>query len=368
MPLLGAGAGTVLLRWVRAWDHWVVFGVLGILGARMIYEAVRPGGVRRPHRLVRHRHRPGGRSGHGVRDARVGAALARVGQQGGDRSRHRPHLARGENPDRALARWLSPVGPPPACWTLCPKKLFGECRAGASGVVVRWAARLRRWRKGADCTERTGGILPHGQICRLVGISENTLRAYLRQYLNTRHVGHIGKCKRCGRRIVSELPGMSSVGDASTQVQLGPNVAAMALELRFDYHVPARGISRLLGGWFGPSVSAGGMCGLFAQLAQHTAPAYDEVLAHVRSSAVVGLDETGLRQDGVGAWVWIARTDTASLFRVELSRGAWMADEILGSGFMAWFALTSTGIRRACEARLHATRPPSVFAQPQVEA
>jgi len=41
MPLLGAGAGTVLLRWVRAWDHWVVFGVLGILGARMIYEAVR---------------------------------------------------------------------------------------------------------------------------------------------------------------------------------------------------------------------------------------------------------------------------------------------------------------------------------------
>jgi transposase len=154
------------------------------------------------------------------------------------------------------------------------------------------------------------------------------------QVENTRHVGHIGKCKRCGRRIVSKLPGMSSVGDASTQVQLGPNVAAMAPELRFDYHVPARGISRLLGGWFGLSVSAGGLCGLFAQLADYTAPAYGEVLAHVRSSAVVGLDETGLRQDGVGAWVWIAQTDTASLFRVELSRGAWMADEILGSGFM----------------------------------
>lgn len=38
---------------------------------------------------------------------------------------------------------------------------------------------------------------------------------------------------------------------------------------------------------------------------------------HVRSSAVVGLDETGLRQDGEGTGVWIARTDTASLLRVE---------------------------------------------------
>jgi len=58
---------------------------------------------------------------------------------------------------------------------------------------------------------------------------------------------------------------------------------------------------------------------MFVQLAVHTAPAYHEVLAHMRSSAVVGLHETGLRQDGIGAWVWIARADTASLVRVELS-------------------------------------------------
>jgi len=46
-------------------------------------------------------------------------------------------------------------------------------------------------------------------------------------------------------------------------------------------------------------------------------PAYDEVLVHVRGSAVVGLDETELRQDGEGTGVWIARTDAASLLRVE---------------------------------------------------
>ncbi len=40
MPLVGALAGTLLLRWVRQWDHWVVFAVLGLVGGHMIYEAV----------------------------------------------------------------------------------------------------------------------------------------------------------------------------------------------------------------------------------------------------------------------------------------------------------------------------------------
>jgi putative Mn2+ efflux pump MntP len=38
-PLLGAFLGTVLLRWVESWDHWLVFLVLSVLGVRMIVEA-----------------------------------------------------------------------------------------------------------------------------------------------------------------------------------------------------------------------------------------------------------------------------------------------------------------------------------------
>lgn len=39
MPLAGALVGTLLLHWVGQWDHWVVFGVLGFLGVRMIWGA-----------------------------------------------------------------------------------------------------------------------------------------------------------------------------------------------------------------------------------------------------------------------------------------------------------------------------------------
>ncbi len=35
-PLASALAGTVLLKWIGPWDHWLVFGVLAFLGVRMI--------------------------------------------------------------------------------------------------------------------------------------------------------------------------------------------------------------------------------------------------------------------------------------------------------------------------------------------
>ncbi len=48
MPLLGALAGAYLLTYVKTYDHWVAFGVLGLVGARMIFEAFRSENNRDP--------------------------------------------------------------------------------------------------------------------------------------------------------------------------------------------------------------------------------------------------------------------------------------------------------------------------------
>lgn len=37
-PLIGWALGSVAAPYVRAWDHWIAFTVLGILGLRMIYN------------------------------------------------------------------------------------------------------------------------------------------------------------------------------------------------------------------------------------------------------------------------------------------------------------------------------------------
>lgn len=38
MPLLGFALGSAASRWVGAWDHWLAFGLLAVLGGRMIYS------------------------------------------------------------------------------------------------------------------------------------------------------------------------------------------------------------------------------------------------------------------------------------------------------------------------------------------
>ncbi len=42
-PLAGALASHLVLGYIEAWDHWLVFVVLGGLGVRMLIDAFRPG-------------------------------------------------------------------------------------------------------------------------------------------------------------------------------------------------------------------------------------------------------------------------------------------------------------------------------------
>ena len=39
MPVIGWLAGLTIMQWGEAWDHWIAFSLLAIIGGRMIYEA-----------------------------------------------------------------------------------------------------------------------------------------------------------------------------------------------------------------------------------------------------------------------------------------------------------------------------------------
>jgi putative Mn2+ efflux pump MntP len=39
MPVIGWLAGQTVIQWVSAWDHWIAFGLLALIGGRMIFEA-----------------------------------------------------------------------------------------------------------------------------------------------------------------------------------------------------------------------------------------------------------------------------------------------------------------------------------------
>lgn len=42
MPVVGYFAALTFRKYIEAWDHWLAFVILGLLGAKMIYEGVQP--------------------------------------------------------------------------------------------------------------------------------------------------------------------------------------------------------------------------------------------------------------------------------------------------------------------------------------
>jgi transposase len=148
-----------------------------------------------------------------------------------------------------------------------------------------------------------------------------------------KHVAHVGRCKQCRQQVSAPLPGQTPHGRSVARTQVGPNATAMAVSLRFDHHVSLAGIATFFGGWLGLHITAGGISHLLARHGERAQPAVDEIQSHIRRSDVAGMDETGLRQNGVAGYVWLARTQDASLYRVELSRGGWVAEQMLGSDY-----------------------------------
>jgi transposase len=191
-----------------------------------------------------------------------------------------------------------------------------------------------------DQIDRTE-VHPAPEVCECGGATEETgeVEATIVQDIppvkveNVRHVAPVRRCRRCGRRVVAKLPGAVRSGESVAKVQVGPNALALSVGLRFEQKVPLGGISSFLHTWFGLDISRGGLSQLLARWRVRSSGSYQEIEAHVRSAAVVGADETGIRQNGVSGYAWLVRTEKASLFRIELSRGEWVIAAMLGEDF-----------------------------------
>jgi transposase len=176
----------------------------------------------------------------------------------------------------------------------------------------------------------------------------------------TRHKTVVGRCARCSARVVAPLPGASANGTTVAPVTFGPNLLSIALSMRFDVKASLGAIGKFMGQWFGVEISRGGLARVYDRLQCRSAPACDEITSALRNAPVVGMDETSLRQDGVLGWCWLARTDKLSLYRVELSRGRWVAESILGaqysgtvvSDFYAVYTDQGTWLNAFCGAHL----------------
>jgi len=136
---------------------------------------------------------------------------------------------------------------------------------------------------------------------------------------------HTLECE-CGHRTCAAVP-------TEAQGCFGPRLNALIALLSGGYRMSKRNIQELLGDILGVDVALGTVSKLEARASEVLAAPHEEILAHVRGSSYVNMDETSWTEDHTKTWLWVTSTPDAVYYRIETERSSAVVTEILGPDF-----------------------------------
>jgi transposase len=146
---------------------------------------------------------------------------------------------------------------------------------------------------------------------------------------------------------------------------LGERLSALVCLLMGQYHLSQRQVQQVLEEVLGVALSLGMVPKLSQQMSQALQVPVQQAEAFVREHPVVNADETGWKE-GVyerrarPAWLWVFATPLVAVFRIALSRGQEVWQQvlgkeccaILGSDRAAVYAGYDVGLRQVCWSHL----------------
>lgn len=149
----------------------------------------------------------------------------------------------------------------------------------------------------------------------------------------TEHRGQAGVCTVCHKKKSPKaMPGVES-GSVVTRTQLGSRVKSYVLSQRHRHGVSYARMSESLVQDFGLRVTPSGLCHSVIRDAERMQPVHQSIRRELGEARTVGMDETGYRWDGANAWCWLGRSDRASFFSLQRSRGQRAFEAVLPLGF-----------------------------------
>ena len=131
-------------------------------------------------------------------------------------------------------------------------------------------------------------------------------------------------CPCCGVATRAKLPPDVPRGS------FGPRLQAWAGLLSGAYRLSKRQVRRLMADLLGISISTGMVAKLQRQAGEVLAGPMAEITEAVRKAGAVHVDETGWREAGKKAWLWVAVADGATAFSIHRSRGHDGLEALLG--------------------------------------
>lgn len=144
---------------------------------------------------------------------------------------------------------------------------------------------------------------------------------------------HIGRCRRCGRRVQGRHPRQVSDALGAAAAHLGPTALGLAAYLNKGLGMPFGKLSALFETHFSLSVTPGGVCLALHRVRRALTPTYEAIVLFIRSSPYVVPDETGWKVGGRLWWLWVFATPTATVYAILPGRGFAQAASVLGEDY-----------------------------------
>jgi transposase len=138
--------------------------------------------------------------------------------------------------------------------------------------------------------------------------------------VTTRFRVPIGRCRQCGRRIQAHHPEQTSDALGAAGAQIGPHAKAWSAWLHYGLGLSFGKCEAVLA-HLGINVTAGALCTAAQTTGCALEPVHTDLVRRANAASAVTMDETGWRIGGMGAWLWVATTDTVTVYRVADTRG-----------------------------------------------
>jgi transposase len=150
----------------------------------------------------------------------------------------------------------------------------------------------------------------------------------------TEHQCEIKCCPGCGVLNRGQFP-----PEVQNSVQYGPNLQGLMVYLMTQQLLPSARVCELLLEVFGVEVSEGTLYNVRSRCFEALAAAEMAIKTAIQTSAVIHLDETGLRVNNKLWWLHVACTDSLTFYFVHTKRGQMAMDAM---GILPQF--TGTGV------------------------
>jgi len=171
---------------------------------------------------------------------------------------------------------------------------------------------------GSPLPQSGGKLLGTSQVVELPPVRPVVIEA--RRYQGT--------CPKCGHQQGGQYP-----PGLEPERVFGPRLETLVCYFHHVQHLSYERLAGLFDGLFGLQLSQGAVANILARAAARLQPQAQAIREQVRSSPVIGSDETGARVDGTNHWQWVFETPQASYHVIASSRGAQVIAAVMGD---AW--------------------------------